>query len=189
MSKKYSDFSQLERISENIENSVKKKSLTGYNPDRLLVSEAKIVMESVLYETPHGKEGSNWWKHDTKSYYPLGAKEHHAGALRRGWVTDSDVPGDTEIGGVVTAWDMYDKVYRTKIEHNGDTSSMTFTNQTPYSGDVEWGHNVVFGKDPTIRGRVDGQYYTRDGIDKSEKTMKKAIGREVRQQLKEVFKI
>lgn len=185
------DFGELKKLADKIEDSVKNSHTQnkGFNTDKLLKSGAKVVMESVLRTTPIGEDGSNWWDHDTKSYYPLGAGEHREGTLRRGWVFSPIYPGFTEHGGDVTSQQMSERVERTPVTRKGNVSSIFIENSTPYAGDVEYGHNVVIGKSNVATGYVFGQYYTRDGIGNSKKKTRQTVRQDLKKQMEKVFKI
>lgn len=183
------DFSELQKLVDKIEKSVNQKNQPNaiYNTDKIIKGGMKVVMESVLRNTPIGENGSNWWDHKTNSYYPLGAGKHREGTLRRGWVMDTTVRGATEYGGDATSQQMAERVERTTVNHKGNESSMKITNNTPYAGDVEWGHNVVIGG--RVCGYVDGGNYARDGIGNSKKNMRRTMKQELTKQLEEVVKI
>ena len=185
------DFSELKNLADKIESSVKNNPTQnkGFNTDKLLKSGAKVVMESVLRTTPIGEDGSNWWDHDTKSYYPLGAKEHREGTLRRGWVFSPTYPGFTEHGGDATSQQMVMRIERSTVTHSGNISSIFIVNSTPYASDVEYGHNVVIGKSNVVSGYVEGQYYTRDGIGNSKKKTRQTVRHDLKKQMERVFKI
>ena len=188
MSTWFGDADDVKDLSKKIRQAIIKKGVPGnrYSPPTVLRRGAKEVMKSVLHTTPIGEDGSNWWGQD--KYYPMDKRAHSEGTLRRGWITDSTTPGDTEVGPPATTRQMNEKVERTEVIRSGSNYSIEFTNKTPYASDVEWGHAVVFGKDGVVRGYVPGQYYTRNGVGNSKRKMRNAMCHELKKQLEEVIK-
>ena len=188
MSRSFGNAKEVKALSKNIRKAVKGKDTlhNSYSPPTVLRCGAKEVMNSVLHTTPIGEDGSNWWGQD--KYYPMDKHAHSEGTLRRGWITDSTTPGDTEVGPPADTQQMNEKVERTEVIRSGSNYSIEFTNKTPYASDVEWGHAVVFGKDGVVRGYVPGQYYTRNGVGNSKRKMRNAMCHELKKQLEEVIK-
>lgn len=192
MSKKSTDFSQLDKLARQIRTAVKTKTTPGspFNTDKLLTIGAKVVMTEVFEETPPGRNGSNMY--DQERYYPMEAHGHRAGTLRRGWIMDSTTPGDTENGGNVAAEHMRAKVDRTPIVHKKVRSSMEFVNTTAYAADVHWGHDITFvakEKGGKVVGYVPPNKFVDRGIEKSEDKAVAEIEKEFVKQMKKVFQV
>lgn len=205
---KMADFKELEDLGNRISKSVlmcnAEHSASAYNKPKILKAGAYKQMEHLLKETPLGKNGSNWydWYYPpgggdlggahSASYY-LRGRQHKAGTLARGWVSDMPEGGAARKPGKDVG---KQKVDSTLIVNQGGNLHMTFYNTAPYAWAVERGHLVRLpyfwcGTPPrqgTITGFVPGQWYTMRAVFRAENDVKKAMSQELTKQLRQVVK-
>lgn len=205
---KMADFSQLEELGNRINKAVRMAdtnySGSTYSNRAILKAGAYKQMEHLLKETPLGKNCSNWydWYYPpgggdlggahSASYY-LKGRQHKAGTLARGWVSDMPEGGAARKPGKAVG---NKKVDSTPIIKEADGLSMTFWNTAPYAWAVERGHLVRLpyfwcGTPPrqgTITGFVPGQWYTMRAVFRAENDVKKAMSKELTKQLRQVVK-